>query len=231
LWESKQKPSSFLVLLAALNEEKGIVPTIKELKRFLNDPYFLVIDGRSVDRTIERAKKFDVDILGQFGNGKGNAIAQGIKYTDFKGKYAVIIDADYTYPAKFIPQMVKILDKKPKVGMVCGNRFNRKYNRRRMKSIYFIGNRILMFAHNFLNGVYLKDPLSGLRVVRWNILNKWKPKSSGFDIEVELNHFVQRQGYQIIEIPIELRPRLGKKKLNILDGITIFKRIILKSVD
>ena len=73
------------------------------------------------------------------------------------------------------------------------------------------------------------DPLTGLRVIRWDIIKKWRPKSKGFDIEVELNHFIEKQGYNIIEIPIGLRPRLGEKKLNILDGLTILKRIIIET--
>ena len=218
------------MLLAALNEEHGIGSTIKDLKRFLGDPVFLVIDGGSVDRTVKIAQNFGVSILKQLGNGKCNAIAQGIRCTKFFGKYVVIVDADFTYPAEFIPCMIKILDKRPQVGMVCGNRFNDKYVRRGMKNMFFIGNRILSFAHNLLNGVHLDDPLTGLRVVRWDLLRNWRPKSLGFDMEIELNHFVEKQGYAIVEVPIELRPRLGKKKLNVFDGLTIFKRIILESM-
>ena len=218
------------MLLAALNEEHGIGPTIKDLKRFLGDPVFLVIDGRSVDKTVKIAKNFGVTILKQLGNGKCNAITQGIEYTTFSGKYAVIVDADFTYPAEFIPCMIKILDKRPQVGMVCGNRFSDKYVRSGMKNMFFFGNRILSFTHNLLNGVHLDDPLTGLRVVRWDLLRNWRPKSLGFDMEIELNHFVEKQGYTIVEVPIGLRPRLGKKKLKVLDGLTIFKRIILESM-
>ena len=230
LLELKPKSSPIIVLLAALNEEQGIGSTIKELRHFVGDVRLLVIDGKSEDKTIEIAKKFNSEIIEQYGKGKGDAIAQGIKLADFLGKYVVIIDADFTYPAEFIPQMVKILDERPEVGMVCGCRFNNKYSMEGMKNKYLIGNRILAFSHNLLNGVHLNDPLTGLRVVRWDILRKWRPKSVGFDIEVELNHFIERQGYGIVEVPIGLRHRLGEKKLGILDGLTILKRIILESL-
>ena len=49
-------------------------------------------------------------------------------------------------------------------------------------------------------------------------------------MEVELNHFIEKQGYAIVEVPIGLRPRLGEKKLKVFDGLTIFKRIILESM-
>ena len=225
--ETNQDP--FLVLLAALNEEKGIGPTIEELKRFLSNPTLLVIDGRSIDKTIAIAKNFGAKILKQSGRGKGDAIAQGIRFSDFNGKYVAMIDADYTYPASFIPKMAKILDDNPDVGMVCGNRFDKGSYRNGMKKIFFLGNRVLASFHNFFNGVYLDDPLSGLRVIRWDILRNWRPKSLGFDIEVELNHFIESHGFKIVEVPIELRPRLGEKKLSIFDGLLILKRIILES--
>jgi hypothetical protein len=70
--------------------------------------------------------------------------------------------------------------------------------------------------------------LTGLRAVRWDAIKNWKPKSKGFDVEVELNHYVERQGYGIVEIPIFYRPRLGEKKLK--HGVTILKRILAESM-
>jgi dolichol-phosphate mannosyltransferase len=98
-----------------------------------------------------------------------------------------------------------------------------------MKNMFYLGNRALAFTHNMLNGVDLRDPLTGLRVVRWNILRDWIPESKGFDVEVELNHLVERKGFSIKEIEIEYRPRLGQKKLKLRHGITIFRRILSES--
>jgi hypothetical protein len=93
----------------------------------------------------------------------------------------------------------------------------------------YTGNRLLAFVHNLLNGVSMRDPLTGLRVVRWEIIKDWKIKSKSFDVEVELNHLVERKGFEIVEIPIYYRPRLGEKKLKPKHGFTILKRIILES--
>jgi hypothetical protein len=79
-----------------------------------------------------------------------------------------------------------------------------------------------------LNGVKMQDPLTGLRVARWEILKNWNPKSISFDIEVELNYYIERKGYQVKEIPIHYRERLGKKKLKFRHGVTILKRIIME---
>jgi len=222
--------SRVLAIVAALNEEEGIGPTIAELRQYLENLRVLVVDGHSVDRTVEVAKGLDADIVLQEGKGKGDAVAAAIGHVNGDVEYVVFTDADYTYPAEYLQRMVRILDDNPQIGMVCGNRFNHHLDVRAMHNAFHFGNRLLAFTHNLLNGVQLRDPLTGLRVVRWEILKNWKPKSEGFDIEVELNHHVERQGYGIREVDISYRPRLGEKKLKLKHGATILKRIFAESM-
>ncbi len=220
-----------LVIVATLNEETGLGPTLTEIKGSLDHPLCLVVDGRSTDRTVEVAKECGAQILFQKGMGKGDAIATAIGHTKMlKVKYVALIDADYTYPAKHLSTMIKILEKNPKIGMVCGNRLNNQPKLDVMPNVFHLGNKFLSFTHSLLNGVDLDDPLTGLRVVRQEIVNNWHPKSKGFDIEVELNHLVANKGYRIVEIPIEYRARLGEKKLAPRHGFTIFKRILTESI-
>jgi glycosyltransferase involved in cell wall biosynthesis len=219
-----------LVLIAALNEGEGIGPTLAELREVLDNPAFLVVDGNSADRTVEIAKDFGAEVLIQKGFGKGDAIAQAIAHLTDDLDYVVLIDADYTYPAEHLLGMIKFLEANSDVGMVCGNRFNSHLHIEAMHNLFYFGNRVLAFAHNMLNGVQLRDPLTGLRVVRGSILRKWQPRSKGFDIEVELNHHVERKGYGIVEMDIPYRPRLGEKKLKFRHGAVILKRIMLESI-
>jgi len=229
MWE-KAEGRSVLAIIAALDEEEGIGLTIAELGRYLEKPWVLVVDGWSRDRTVEVAKEMYADVLFQGGSGKGNAIAEAVKHVNMDVDYVVFTDADYTYPAEFLPQMIRILDENPRVGMVCGNRFNSHFRLKSMHNVLYLGNRLIAFTHNLLNGVQMHDPLTGLRVVRWKILKNWTPKSQGFDVEVELNHHVERQGYGIVEIPIFYRQRLGEKKLKPKHGFAIMKRILAETI-
>ena len=166
--------SDVAIAIAALNEEKGIGPTIEEIRFVLNDAYFIVVDGRSVDKTVEIAKNLGADVVFQKKKGKGEAISQCIKKLD-NAKYVVFIDADFTYPAEYILPMIKILEKTPEVGMVVGNRFNGESNfGNAMNDVFYLGNRLLAFAQHVVNGIKLKDPLSGLRVVKGKVLKGWK---------------------------------------------------------
>jgi len=225
----KECNSDVTVIIAALNEKRGIGPTLRELREALEVPFCLVVDGNSVDGTGEIAKELGAESLVQEGKGKGQAIAQALRYVNPGTRYVVFIDADYTYPAGYAPKMIEILEENPDVGMVTGNRFNESFDLKTMDNAYYIGNKFFAFMQHLLNGVKLQDPLSGLRVVRWEILKGWNPKSRSFDVEAELNHYVEKKGYQVKEIPIHYRKRLGKKKLKFRHGVTILKRMFIES--
>jgi glycosyltransferase involved in cell wall biosynthesis len=227
---TNEKPYSVQLIVAALNEEQGIGLTLTEFLDNLNYSNVLVIDGHSKDRTVEIAKNLGAEIAFQNGFGKGNAIAKALEQIDWSAKYVVLTDADHTYPPEYIPKMIEILERNPQVGMVCGNRFNGDIDPKAVRGFFYFGNKLLAFTHNLLNGISMHDPLTGLRVIRTEILRDWAIKSQGFDIEVELNSRVEKKGYKIVEVPITYRQRLGEKKLKAKHGATILKRILQEAM-
>lgn len=218
------------LIVAALNEEQGIGPTLTDFIDNLGIMKVLVIDGNSKDRTVEIAKNLGAEVTFQDGKGKGNAVAKALEKMESNIKYIILTDADYTYPAKYVPKMIEVLEKNPKVGMVCGNRFSGNVEAKAVKKSFYFGNKILSLAHTLLNSVSLNDPLTGLRVIRSEALKDWNVKSQGFDIEVELNHQIRKSGFKTVELPIGYRKRLGQKKLKIKDGIVIFRRILSEMI-
>jgi len=74
--------------------------------------------------------------------------------------YIIFTDADYTYPAEYVPAMIGILKENPLVGMVCGNRLNGYVDKEALRGVFHLGNKLLAFAHNTLNGVSLEDQLN-----------------------------------------------------------------------
>ncbi len=101
------------IFIAALNEEEGVGATISELSENINSKRILVIDGHSIDRTVDVAKDHGAEIFFQDGKGKGDALAKAVQCMDTNVKYIVITDADFTYPAEHIPEMIEILEKMP----------------------------------------------------------------------------------------------------------------------
>jgi dolichol-phosphate hexosyltransferase len=223
------KSEHIQIIIAALNEEEGIAYTIAEFKAILDNPRILIIDGKSSDHTAYVAQSLGATVLFQEGTGKGDALSMGLKSITANANYIVISDADYTYPAGHIPEMIKILANNPQVGMVCGNRFNSEYPLQGMKGVFHIGNKLIATAHSMLIGVNLKDPLTGLRVIRADLLRKWSPTSKDFEIEVELNSYIQSMGFETVEVPIAYRHRVGEKKLKVKHGFKILQRIVEES--
>ena len=217
------------LIIAALNEAPGIGLTIAEMKDTLGEIPVLVVDGKSSDRTVEIAKNMGAKVICQDGTGKGDALTKALENADLNADYIILTDADYTYPAEYVPSMIKVLEENPLIGMVCGNRLSGQVDKEALHSVFHIGNMLLALAHNMLNGVPLQDPLTGLRVIRAEILRGRPLKSKSFDIEVELNRLVGRLGFTIREIPIRYRTRLGDKKLKVSHGVTILKRILLET--
>lgn len=214
------------IIIAALDEEEGIAYTLDEIQKYIRNPEIIVVDGNSNDQTSRVARDMGAKVIEQNGKGKGDALSLGLKFIDSNTKYVVLTDADYTYPAEYIPRMIEILERNPKIGMVCGNRFNHVYPLEAMNRAFYLGNKLITFAHSILNGIDLEDPLTGLRVIRANLLREWDPVSKDFDIEVELNNYLAHSEFETVEIPILYRERIGEKKLQMKHGSVILRRII-----
>jgi dolichol-phosphate mannosyltransferase len=221
------------IVIPVLNEEDGIGPTLKEINdTFAGTPLkpaCYVVDGNSTDNTLAVAQSMEARIIQQNGKGKGNALSEAFRALPKSVKYVVIIDGDYTYPARHILKMLRAIAANPKIGMVTGNRFAKRFNLQWAKNPYYAGNRLLAAAHYLLNKIHMRDPLTGLRILRYDLVKDWTPKSQGFDIEVELNAHIEKSGYEILETPIKYRHRLGHKKLHVRHGICILYRIICEA--
>jgi glycosyltransferase involved in cell wall biosynthesis len=131
------------VIIAALNEEPGIGRTITELLDHLDTNRVLVVDGFSQDRTVEIAKNYGANILFQDGIGMGDAISKALENMGPDVEYLVLIDANYTYPAEYVPKMIDILKQNPTVGMVCGNRFSEHIDSTTLRGSFCFGNKLL----------------------------------------------------------------------------------------
>jgi dolichol-phosphate hexosyltransferase len=138
--------SSTQVIIATLNEEEGIGLTIAKMNGVLGSPLVTVVDGKSTDRTVEVAKNLGAHVAIQDGKGKGDAIAKAIAQIESTVDYVVITDADYTYPAQYVPEMIKILQKNPEIGMVCGNRLNGYEDFNVTSRVFHLGNRLIALS-------------------------------------------------------------------------------------
>lgn len=208
------------VVIPTLNEAEAIGRVIDELIEFgVPLSSILVVDGGSVDGTVEIAKSKGVRVVFQEGNGKAQAIQTALRYV--KTPYVLFMDGDYTYPARYICGLLKRLDEG--CDFIIGAR---KWSRGSQGLIFRFGNRVITKIFNVLFGTSLTDVLSGMYAGRTSVLKEVGFEMSNFSVESEIVAHMVTTGKNVTETPIEYRKRLGKKKLCVSHGIKIAKDIV-----
>ena len=212
-------------VIPAYNEEQSIGILLNDIYQLFPDSSIIVINNNSTDRTQEIAEKFDVIVLAEKRQGKGNAIKTGFKAV--KTKYAVMLDADNTYSPHEADKLVIPL-KLDKVDVVLGSRLNDNKEEGAITKFNTIGNHILSFNASLLYN-HISDVCTGYWAFKKEVIDyllKEGITSNGFELEVEMFIKVSRGNYKIGEVPITYRKRSDLTKLNsVKDGWKIFKTL------
>ncbi len=216
------------VILPALNEEATIGMVIdeiprEEIERRGYEVDILVIDNGSIDRTGEIARERGAQVVVEPTRGKGMAIRAG--FEALSCDFVFILDADYTYPATYIPEMLKVLE--GGYDVVMGSRLKGQMSEGAMSNLNLAGNRLLALMTNILYGTRISDPCTGCWGLSGKALRQLKLDATGFDIEANMLTEVAMNGCRITEIPISYRRRSTPPKLKSLrDGFKIGKMLV-----
>ena len=229
-------------MIPALNEERAIgkvideVPWIKLLDLGFRTE-ILVVDGNSVDRTLEIAKEKGVKTISQEGGkGKGIGVRQAfslshpqqvvINVLNLKGNvemaldamksfldsdYIVMLDGDGTYPSSYIYDMVISLEAGNDV--VMGSRILGQIEPGSMSHLNFLGNLILSTIASIVYLHPISDLCTGLWGFRTSSLRLLSLDSLAFELEAEMFAEAVKNGLRIDEVPISYLRREGESKL------------------
>jgi glycosyltransferase involved in cell wall biosynthesis len=221
------KPS-VSIILPTLKEEATIGKVIDEIPRQTltqqgYDVSILVVDGNSPDKTREIAKEKGAEVIIEPRKGKGKAMQTAFQAVD--ANFVFMLDADYTYPATYILEMLDLL----RAGscVVIGSRLKGKIEKGAMSRLNIIGNHLLTLMANILHGGKTSDLCTGFWGFRSEVLKDLNLSADGFDFEADLFVQISRSGYSIAHVPIIYRRRPTKQKLNSLkDGFKIGWKLI-----
>jgi glycosyltransferase involved in cell wall biosynthesis len=210
------------IVVPAYNEEEGLLVVLDELYSVVDSGYeVLVVDDGSTDATLDVARQFPCRVVKHAENsGKGAAMRTGIALAT--GENIVFIDADGTYPADLIPEIVSFLFKGYR-HVRCARRGGRE----RIPPINRVGNFFLDLGISVFAGIWSSDFLTGLYGMKRRDLLDMKIVSEGFDIEAEIMVKAGAMGLRTKDIPFAYRERIGQVKLQSLpDGFRIGLRVI-----
>jgi glycosyltransferase involved in cell wall biosynthesis len=190
-------------LICALNEADNLPYVLPKIPKWVDE--VLLVDGHSIDKTVEVAKELrpDIRILYQPGKGKGDALKCGIK--NATGDIIVTLDADGTTSPEEIPNFIEPLLKG--YDFAKGSRFLQ--GRPNMPLHRRFGNWVLVTTANILHGTKYTDICSGYNAFWKSALERVELSSDGFEMEQEMNVRVKKAGLRVVEVPCQDRGRLG----------------------
>ena len=201
-------------MIPTKNEEGAIGQVIDELHQegYLN---LIVVDGYSTDKTPEIVKAENVEFISQHGKGKTGAVKTAIEHVTTP--YLLIVDGDFTYPAKDIE---RLLTHCSSYAQVIGVR-----DKQNISSIHQFGNKIITQTFNLMFGAKISDVCSGMYLLNTQVAKELELSSKGFITEVEIASQTAAR-HNITEVPIGYRERIGKSKLSTINGFGILTSVI-----
>jgi len=195
------------IIIPTLNEEKGIVETLKQINKLDIKREVIVIDGLSKDNTAKNAELHGAKVIVEKRKGKGIAMATGVK--NAKSNTICFLDGDGTYPPKFIPKMLELLEN---CDVVVASRLLKKEGVNDSVNT-FVHYRLFPFVFkHYLKKFKTSEPITGMRLMKKETWKKLHLKSHGFLIETEMEVNMAKNKMQVIEIPIPCIKRIGKSK-------------------
>ena len=197
------------ILIPTLNEEEAIGRVIEEVRE-AGYNNILVVDGYSSDKTVEISRSMGANVVYQVGHGKSMAIKTGIEMA--QTRYVLVMDGDGTYDPKDIDRLLEIALEKD-YDEVIGYRVDRK----NIPPLHRLGNRIISTVISLLMGQRIKDPCSGMYLLKRDFARQLEITATGFDVEAEIVCQALAHG-NVGEVPIRYRKRIGRSKLKTLSA-------------
>ena len=211
------------LIIPTKNESESLPIFLNELKN-LNCKKLIVLQNDDTT-TINSLKNFnEIIILKQKNPGYGNAIIEGINYSNTK--YSCIINADGSMDPKYLRNMY---DQCKNIDLVFTSRYLKNGGGSEDDTIItFIGNKIFSFMGNLLFNLKISDILFTYILGKTNSFKILNLQSNDFRLCVELPIKAKRKNLKYIDLPSYERERIGGiKKVNAFkDGFLILTKII-----
>jgi glycosyltransferase involved in cell wall biosynthesis len=211
------------VVIPALNEEKNLAHVLPRIPKWIHE--VLLVDGHSIDKTVEVARRLrpDIRVVAQEGRGKGAALRSG--FAAATGDIIVMLDADGSTDPAEIPAFIGAL--LAGADFVKGSRFLQGGGTADMQWYRRLGNWGLMVLVRLCFGGRYSDLCYGYNAFWKRVLPHLNLDADGFEIETMMNVQALRARLKVAEVPsFEGRRIHGTSHLRTIpDGWRVLKTI------
>ena len=215
------------VVIPAYNEAAHVAGQITAVREVMEDTGWryeiIVVDDGSSDETVARAVETGVRVLRHPRNrGYGASLKQGINAARYD--WILITDADGTYPAAAIPELLTAADDNAMVvGARTGGTVEIPFARRPAKAF-------LRWLASYLAEQQLPDINSGLRLMRKDLVQRYVHLlPSGFSFTTTITLAAVTNDFAVHYIPIDYFARLGESKIRARHAFD-FTLLILRTI-
>ena len=228
------------VVIPALNEAANLPHVFAGIP---DDVYeVILVDGHSVDDTVQVARQLrrDVRVVAQNRKGKGNALACG--FAAAKGDIIAMVDADGSADAGEIPRFVQALV--DGADFAKGTRSGEGGGSADLTRLRGTGNRVLSMLFNVVYRTRYRDLCYGYNVFWRRHLpvldldisspvphgSDGKLWGDGFEIETLIHIRVSKTGLKVVEVPSFEHSRIhGVSNLSaVSDGLRVLRTILVE---
>ncbi len=200
--------SSLIIL--TLNEIEGVRTLYDRIPFDAADECF-VVDGGSVDGTMEFFKERGIRVVPQEFKGRGEAFRIAVK--EAKGDYLIFFSPDGNEDPSDIPKLIELLTNGYDIAIA--SRFLPD-SRNEEDDLLFPwrawANKAFTFIANSIwniKGNYITDTINGYRAIKKEAFNKLNIDAPGFVIEYQMSIRAMKSGLKVVEIPTIEGQRIG----------------------
>jgi glycosyltransferase involved in cell wall biosynthesis len=219
------------LVIPCFNESRGVVKTLEEILAHtskLGGLEIIFVNDGSTDDTGEILSEQITQLpqvrylQNHINLGYGASLKKGI--CSAKGEIIVITDADGTYPAEEIPELLHLLKN---CDMVVGARIGKNV---RIPIIRRPAKWLLLKYARWMARADIKDLNSGLRAFRKSDAFKFfHLLPQGFSFTSTITLAMHIDGFNVVYHPINYRKRLGKSSIRPIRDTFAFFTLVLKT--
>ncbi len=194
--------SRIVALVAARNEAERIAETIEAIGTIAGIDEIVVVDGASTDVTAAEARRAGARVLVAPSNvsGKGGALEGALDRIE-PAKIYLFLDADLGATAKAGEALLVAV--KGDLADLAIAALPRQVGHGGFRLVKRTAGGVI----RLLSGFRTREPLSGQRAIRAEVLNAVRPLAPGFGVEVAMTIDAVRAGFRVVEVELPLEHR------------------------